>query len=361
MSVSAKIRKSMRAVGDTPGFTLDFDLHAEPGMTVLIGPSGSGKTLTLDCIAGLATPDDGRVLVDEQLYFDAQTGVNIAAERRRCGYVFQQDVLFPHMTVRHNLRFAAAVARGPVQRGLQMRRRITELLDAFDLAELADRKPVQLSGGQKQRAALARILVGEPKILLLDEPSQGLDAALRRSFYDILRTARSRLNVPVLLVTHDIDECFALADQVYVMSAGRCLQSGAAETVLTQPANLDIVRLLGAHTALPAEILALDPGRNTSRLRVLGNEISGPYFPGHLIGDHGHLCVRTSELRAVAGRGENTLSLRKSSAAPSAAGVQVMLEAGVAVLMRASEYNELGSAECIAVHVPAEAVTFLAG
>jgi ABC-type Fe3+/spermidine/putrescine transport system ATPase subunit len=168
--------------------------------------------------------------------------------------------------------------------------------------------------------------------------------------------------VPVRLVTHDIEECFALADRVYVMQDGRCLQHGPAAQVLERPANLEVVRLLGLHTVLQAEILALDPSRNTSRLRVLGAEIQGRYLPGHLIGDRGHLCIRTSELRAPAGGVTgNSLLLKKESATLATGGMQVRLEGGVTVLVRASEYNELGTAERVAVRVPAESITFLTG
>ena len=141
--------------------------------------SGAGKTLTLNCLAGFSRPDSGRILAGEDLFFDAATHVHIAPQRRRCGYIFQDHALFPHMTVMQNLRFAAAVAQS------RSKLKVKELLDAFELGSLANRKPAQLSGGQKQRAALARAMVSEPRLLLLDEPTQGLDARLKRSFFEV--------------------------------------------------------------------------------------------------------------------------------------------------------------------------------
>src|SRR5207248_1972861 len=139
--------------------------------------------------------------------------------------------LFPHMTIRDNLRFAASAAAPGKSGRLNRHCRINELLEAFELSELAARKPSQLSGGQKQRAALARVLVGDPRILLFDEPTRGLDARLRQAFYDVLRKTRERLPLPLVLVTHDLEECFELADSVYLMDHGRFLQSGSRELV----------------------------------------------------------------------------------------------------------------------------------
>ena len=252
-------------------------------------------------------PDEGRILVDDNLLFDASTGIHIPPQRRRCGYIFQEHSLFPHMTVRGNLQFAARAAHTGRLVG---HRKMQELLEAFELTELAERRPARLSGGQKQRAALARILMGEPRLLLLDEPARGLDARLRLSFHEVLRKSRSRLDIPVLLVTHDLEECFELADSLCIMDKGRLLQSGTKDQVFLRPSSIDVARLLRIHNIWPAEIAALDPGRNTSRIRVMDQELEGPYFPGHLIGDRGVLCVRRSEIRLTAAGTEGTTDWR---------------------------------------------------
>ena len=147
--IAAKIRKKLA------GFTLDVEFTATAGVTVLFGASGAGKTLTLDCIAGFQRPDEGRILLDDAILYDGASGVNLRPQKRKCGYVFQNYALFPHLTLKQNLAFAAD--RLP---RLERHRRINEMLEKFKLVEVADRKPDQLSGGQQQRCSVARALIG---------------------------------------------------------------------------------------------------------------------------------------------------------------------------------------------------------
>ena len=142
---------------------------------------------------------------------------------------------------------------------------------ALSSGEAAGRRPHEVSGGQRQRCSIARALIGAPRLLLLDEPAQGLDAPLRAEFYDVLRQVRADFKTPVLLVTHDLDECFELAEEMLMLREGRIVQSGTPRKVLDQPANLDVARLLGAFNLLAGEIRALDPGRNTSRVQSRGS------------------------------------------------------------------------------------------
>jgi molybdate transport system ATP-binding protein len=362
MSIDARLIKRFPAATDSLPFELNIHLRAAHGITVLLGPSGSGKTLTLNCIAGFARPDEGRILVKDEIYFDAATQVHVPPQSRRCGYVFQDHALFPHMTVRENLRFAAAVSRSK-DKALVRRRRINELLEAFELKDLAARKPSQLSGGQKQRAALARTLVAEPRVILLDEPTRGLDARLRQSFYDILRQTRERLQIPMLLVTHDLDECFELADTVCLMDQGRFLQMGPLDEVVNRPANADAARFLGIYSVVEAQIVALDPGRNTSRIAIFENEIAGHYLPGHLIGDRGLLCIRESEITVAvpaARPSSDEVLLRVSGASPSPRGIRLQFAGGIGATVAASGYDELKGHERLRVQIPASAVSFVA-
>src|SRR5271167_2061621 len=261
-TIDARIIKRYAEGLDSEAFELNIHLQTSTGVTVLLGPSGSGKTLTLNCLAGFTKPDEGRILVQDQLYFDAATKVHVAPRLRRCGYIFQDHALFPHMTVRQNLQFAAgssvSISRGKVQR----HRRVQELLEGFELNDLAGRFPHELSGGQKQRGAIARALSGDPRLLLFDEPTRGLDYRLRLAFYEILRKAKAQFAAPIVLVTHDLDECFDLADAVYLIERGRFLQTGSPEQVFARPATNDIARSLGIFSLLEAEIASLDPGRN---------------------------------------------------------------------------------------------------
>lgn len=356
--IDARVVKRLLSRADVEPFDLDIHLRAGKGITVLFGPSGAGKSLTLNCIAGFVRPDQGRILVEDDLLFDAATHVHIPPQRRRCGYIFQDHALFPHMTVRGNLQFAARAARTGRLNG---HRKMQELLEAFELADLAERRPAQLSGGQKQRAALARILMGEPRLLLLDEPARGLDARLRLSFHDVLRKSRDRLDIPILLVTHDLEECFELGDSVCLMDRGRLLQSGAKEQVFSRPASIEVARSLGIYNTWPAEIIALDPGRNTSRLRVLEQVLEGPYLPGHLLGDRGFLCVRRSDARTttVETKAGNRIAVRVQTSSRSALGMRLDFDHDNWVTVSDSEYQELKGSSRAYLEIPPTAVYFL--
>ncbi|HZQ51677.1 MAG TPA: ATP-binding cassette domain-containing protein [Bryobacteraceae bacterium] len=360
--VDARIVKRLPLTRDSQPFELDVHFRASLGTTVLLGPSGAGKTLILNSLAGFTRPDEGRILVNGQLFFDAAARVHLAPQDRRCGYIFQDHALFPHMTVRENLRFAAASVPSKKASGLAGHRRISELLEAFELGDLAGRKPAQLSGGQRQRAALARILVSDPQLLLLDEPTRGLDARLRQSFYEVLRRTRQRLQVPVVLVTHDLEECFELADAVCLIDSGRLLQSGPTGTVFARPATVDIARLVGAYNILPATIEALDPARNQSHLRVFENEIAGPYLPGHLIGDRGFLCVRQFEMKVHPPgplSGPNQIALRLLATSWSSRGVRLAFEHGIFVIISEAQYDPLRGNQQLNIEIPASAIYFL--
>jgi molybdate transport system ATP-binding protein len=289
--IQARIRKQFASGAESAAFSLDVDLQAKAGITVLFGPSGAGKTLTLDSIAGFVRPDEGRILLDDEILFDGASGVHLAPRARRCGYVFQNHALFPHMTLRGNLEFA--VERLPRR---ERHRKVAEMLEKFHLAEVSGSRPYQLSGGQKQRCSIARALIGSPRLLLLDEPARGLDAPLRAELYAALRQVRQEFEIPALLVTHNFEECFELGDEMLVVREGRVVQSGTPRKVFEHPANVDVARLLGVYNLLPVEIRGLDPGRNMSRLRYQDFELTGPYFPGRLIGDRVWLCIRPDVL-----------------------------------------------------------------
>jgi molybdate transport system ATP-binding protein len=291
--MQARIARRFPPGRESGAFSLEVEFRAAVGVTVLFGPSGAGKTLALDSIAGFVKPDAGRILLDDEILFDGASGVNLPPRRRNCGYVFQNYALFPHMTLRANLMFAAdRLSR------LERHRRVNEILERFHLKDVSGRRPHEVSGGEQQRCSIARALIGAPKLLLLDEPARGLDAPLREELYQVLRQVRSEFSVPVLLVTHDLDECFTLGDEMLVLRQGRIVQSGPPRKVLDQPANVEVARLLGISNLFQAEIAALDPGRNTSRLRLRDFELNGLYFPGRLRGDQVWMCARAEELRA---------------------------------------------------------------
>jgi molybdate transport system ATP-binding protein len=258
--------------------------------------------LTLDNIAGFVAPDSGRILLNDRILFDSGAQVHLPPRDRQCGYVFQNYALFPHMTLRANLAFAAN--RLP---RLERHRRIAELLDRFRIADLAGRFPHELSGGQKQRASIARSLIANPFALLLDEPANGLDARLRADLHSLILEIRQSLAIPILLVTHNPEECFALADQVLIYDSGAIAHRAAPLELLRNPGSAAVARLLGGFNIYEAEVIALDPGRQTSRLRLLDNEIDGPHLRGCFRGDRVALCARPEELRITTRPGANRI------------------------------------------------------
>jgi molybdate transport system ATP-binding protein len=293
---------------ESAGFHLEVELEAGAGVTVLYGPSGSGKTLTLDSIAGFVTPDAGRIMLDDRILYDGAAGVNLPPQRRACGYVFQNHALFPHMTLRENLVFAGHdLAR------LERHRRIAEQLERFKLTAVAGRYPHELSGGQKQRGSIARALIADPRMILLDEPARGMDAALRADLHELVRELREGLKVPILLVTHDAEECFALGDRVLIYEGGRIVHRGSPAELLKNPGTGVVARLLGGFNIYEAEVISLDPGRQTSRLRLLDEEMAGPHLRGCFKGDRVMVCARPEELRIATRPGENRVrrTLRK--------------------------------------------------
>lgn len=292
--IEARIGKKFAAGRDSVGFALDLELSAHAGITALFGPSGAGKTLTLDCIAGFMRPDTGRILIDDALVFDAPTGVHLRPQERRCGYVFQNYALFPHMTLRDNLAFGATSCRS-----MERHRRVNEMLERFRLSDVAGRKPHEVSGGQKQRCSIARALIGSPRVLLLDEPARGLDAPLRLELYGILRQVRAEFGTPIVLVTHSLDECLELADEMVIVEEGSVTQSGRPAEISAHPGSLDLARLLGIFNLVPVEIRMLDPSRKRSVVRWGDYEIEGDYYPGHLKGDRVHLLLTPRQLYAL--------------------------------------------------------------
>jgi molybdate transport system ATP-binding protein len=229
-----------------------------PSVAVLFGPSGCGKTTALRCLAGLEWPDKGRIAFGGEVWFDAGRRVCLPPQRRGVGFLFQEYALFPHLTVAGNVGYGL----GHLPRA-DRRRRVGEVLDRFGLADLGDRYPHQLSGGQQQRAALARVLVQRPRLLLLDEPLSALDDPTREQVRHELRRLLVGSGVPVVLVTHDRREAAALADHLVVMDGGAVRQQGPTAEVFGRPADLGVARVVGVETVLPGQVRRVDDGLAT--------------------------------------------------------------------------------------------------
>ena len=194
---------------------------------MLFGPSGSGKTSVLDCVAGIKTPDSGKIALNSNYLFDSSKGVNLWSSQRRLAYVFQSLALFPHLSVADNVAYG--VRKEPANVADERSRK---MLAQFGIEKLQQRKPGDLSGGERQRVALARSLVTDPRALLLDEPLAALDRPTRKKIVDDLRNWNATRNIPILYVTHSVREALALGERVLVMEAGRIVTSGAPAELL---------------------------------------------------------------------------------------------------------------------------------
>jgi molybdate transport system ATP-binding protein len=223
-----------------PGFHVDVALSLDRNIGVLFGPSGAGKSLTLRMIAGLIKPREGQVhLGNRCLFAEGTEPVWVSPQRRRIGFVFQNHALFPHMTVLENIVYGA--------RGLPKRQAIAEaqiFVREFHLDGLESHYPKNISGGQKQRVAFARALIGKPDLLLLDEPFSALDHPTRLHMRACLGRIMRSLDIPVLLVTHDLEEAVAIASRMFICIGGRIHQQGIPDEIIKYPSSGDVRRLL---------------------------------------------------------------------------------------------------------------------
>ena len=236
---------------------LAAELNCAPGeLTALIGPSGSGKTSILRCIAGLLQPREGRIACGGRVWLDSARGITLSPQARRVGLVFQDYALFPHRNALENVREALTHLRWR-----ERKRRALELLSQVRLAGLEARMPDQLSGGQRQRVALARALARDPAVLLLDEPFSAVDQMTRRKLQEELARLHREIQVPILLVTHDLGEAAALADRMVVLSRGRTLQAAPPASLIDRPRNRDVARLVGQRNLFEGMVRGPSPER----------------------------------------------------------------------------------------------------
>jgi len=255
---------------------LDAAFNCRAGeLVALFGPSGSGKSTILRCIAGLHRPRGGRISVDGSPWLDADKGINLPARRRSIGLVSQHYALFPHMTALQNV--VAGLSHLPRD---QRRHSALQLLEMVHMAELGERRPQQLSGGQQQRVAVARALAREPRVLLLDEPFSAVDKVTRSKLYRELADLRARLNIPVLMVTHDLDEAAALADRMVIVHRGRSLQQGSPFEIMERPADALVARLVDTRNVFPATVVSRGDAAGsdavTTRLDWGGRSLHAP-------------------------------------------------------------------------------------
>jgi len=254
--LEVRVQKCHAAGGNA--FSLDAAFRAAPGFTILFGASGAGKTTLLDCVAGLVRPDNGRIAIGKRVMFDTAENVDVPTSRRRVGYVLQDLALFPHLTVEQNISYG--LTHLPAEEQAKRRQNI---LQQFRISPLAKRNACEISGGERQRVALARTLVTDPVVLLLDEPLAALDAATKAKIIDDLREWNRLHRIPILYVTHSRDEVFALGERVIVLEAGRIVAEGTPHEVMRAPQMETVAQLAGFENVLDATVEAVHPERGT--------------------------------------------------------------------------------------------------
>ena len=284
------------------GFHLDVSIEVMAGeILVFFGPSGAGKTTALRAMAGLVQPDTGSITIDGKVVFSDGIGIPgravwVPPHHRRVGYVTQQNHLFPHLTVSDNISYGLRGRRSP-----ETRQRVAGLIAALRLDGLESRRVWQLSGGQQQRTALARALAPSPDLLLLDEPFASLDMELRRELAAELRATVSRLNTPVILVTHSREEALTLGDTVQVIDNGQTIAIGAPLSVLEQPGRGRVARLVGVENLLVMQVSARFPHDGTMVCSAGDHSLETPLADGLDVGDAVTVGIRASDIILAAG------------------------------------------------------------
>jgi molybdate transport system ATP-binding protein len=249
-------------------FMLEVEFAVGSGFTILFGASGAGKTTLLNCISGLQTPDDGTIAIGEAVLFDSKSRVNLPTSRRSVAYLLQALALFPHMTVEQNVQYGLASLHKDERDS-----RSGEVLESFRIASLVERRPHEISAGERQRVALARALVTRPRVLLLDEPLTALDAVTKVRIVNDLRAWNRRHRIPILYVTHDREEVFALGETAIVLQEGRILAQGSPHDVLQRPQSEAVAQLAGFENIFDCSLMGLHPEYGTMTCRIKGSTL----------------------------------------------------------------------------------------
>lgn len=247
MALYADIEKNL------PGFKLKVSFTAAENTLGLLGASGSGKTMTLRCIAGLITPDRGKIVLNGRVLFDAEKGINLPSRKRKVGYLFQNYALFPHLSVQQNISFG--LRNLPKQ---EQNKRLAAALEMMNLNGLVKRYPRELSGGQQQRVALARALVPEPEVLLLDEPFSALDGNLRSQLEEQLLETLEKYRGCTLYITHNLEEAYRICTELLLLEEGRIAASGRKAELFERPPNSVAARLTGCKNLSRARAITTD-------------------------------------------------------------------------------------------------------
>jgi len=251
-----------------PQFLLECSFEAQNEVVVLFGASGAGKTSVLDCIAGFRSPHRGRIALGDHVVFSSEHGVNLPVRQRRIGYLSQQLALFPHLSVRQNVEYGLLDLPRPERDA-----RVDAIMERFRIAPLAASRPAAISGGEQQRVALARTLVCEPELLLLDEPLAALDLRLKSLLLEALFDWQREHAVPLLYVTHEQSEAYSLSRRVLVMEMGRVVADGEPQRIFSAPISRERAVLSGYENLFEAIVEETHPTLGTMTCRVAGTDL----------------------------------------------------------------------------------------
>ena len=269
----------------------------------LLGPSGSGKTTLLRAVAGLEVPREGSIRIGDKVVFNGTAGIDIPAEGRNLGLVFQSYALWPHKTVFDNVAYGLRLRKIT---GGDIKKRVTEALSQLSLGHLGERFPHQLSGGQQQRVALARALVYNPPVILLDEPLSNLDAKLREEARAWLRELIVRMQLSALCVTHDQGEALAMSDRILLLNGGKIEQQGTPQQMYSEPATLFTADFMGSNNRLAGRIVEVHNG--SALLEGAGWKLWGAAKAGAKSGTTGVGMIRLERIRIAEGPGDNRIA-----------------------------------------------------
>jgi len=287
--LDAHIQKRFGSVNGHP-VTIDVHMKAVEGITVLFGPSGAGKTSILRAIAGVLTPDQGRISLGDTVYFDSIAGISLPVQQRKVGYVFQNYALFPHLTAEHNILYGLQ-AKTPAL----ARERARELFSLLRIEKTAARYPNELSGGEQQRVALARALATDPRIMLLDEPLSAVDAATRSLLLEEISAIQRRSGIPFLYVTHNYSEAVRLGSTMIVIDEGKIVQEGPPMEIFTAPRTEPVARLVGTENVFIGRVLHHSPEDGISAIEIDACRVEVPYN-GLAIGSPVTIGVRSEDI-----------------------------------------------------------------
>ncbi len=243
------------------------------GVTTLFGRSGAGKTSIINMTAGLVRPDSGRISLAGRCLFDSVEGIDVSPEKRRIGYVFQDGRLFPHLSVRSNLAYGMKLVPGG-ERYVQF----DQVVDLLGIEHLLSRRPAKLSGGEKQRVAIGRALLTSPSLLLMDEPLASLDAARKAEVLPFIARLSRELSIPILYVSHSLDEILNLADTMVLLDSGRAVAAGTIEELMTRPALQLLTGRIDLGTVITTTVEIPDDASGLSHLRFSGGLLKAPRF-----------------------------------------------------------------------------------